>query len=65
MRAAAIDKFGDPEVLKLQPRLFPDQSEVLIEVDERKMTNPIRAFQAVSSVLEAGKSHPAFRDRRR
>ena len=35
MRAAAIDKFGDPEVLKLQtlPVPFPDPSEVLIEVD--------------------------------
>lgn len=35
MRAAAIDKFGDPEVLKLQtlPVPIPDPSEVLIEVD--------------------------------
>jgi NADPH:quinone reductase-like Zn-dependent oxidoreductase len=35
MRAAAIDKFGDPEVLKLQTLRvpIPDPSEVLIEVD--------------------------------
>ena len=35
MRAAAIDKFGDPEVLKLQtlPVPIPDPREVLIEVD--------------------------------
>ena len=34
MRAAAIDRFGDPEVLKLQtlPVPFPDPGEVLIEV---------------------------------
>ena len=35
MRAAAIDKFGDPEVLKLQTLRvpIPDPREVLIEVD--------------------------------
>src|SRR5688500_20297844 len=35
MRTAAIDEFGDPEVLKLRtlPVPFPDLSEVLIEVD--------------------------------
>ena len=34
-------------------------------VRERKMTNPIRAFREVSSVLEVGNSRPVFRDRRR
>ena len=36
MRAAAIDKFGDSEVLKLQtlPVPFPDPNEVLIVIVE-------------------------------